>query len=115
MKNYKITSIHDIYEDSYNEGELNFVNGYDLSKEVKANNLKEAVKTYFENFLYYSFDIKYADILENRLNYSVLVDEENFQIGENEEIYKQWKEDKVKLYSNNISIKVQEINDINLD
>jgi len=115
MKTYRITSIHDIYEDSYKDGELNFVNGYNLSEEVKANNWKEAVKTYFEDFLYYSFDFKYADIYENRLNWAVLVDEDNFQIGENEEICKQWKEDKVKLYSNNISIKIQEINDINLD
>jgi hypothetical protein len=115
MKKYKITSIHDVYEDSYNEGELNFVNGYNLENEIKANNWKDAIKEYFEDFLYYSFDINHADIYENRLNYSVLVDESNNQIGENDIDYKQWKEDKVKLYSNKISIEIQELKTVNLD
>ena len=110
MKTFKIHSAHDIYIDDYEQGELDRVNGYTLTNEVKANDAWEAIEKYFETTLYYDFkkdNASKSDEVENELHYSVLVDVENLEANERQ--IEKWKQGKEKLYSNNITIAVYEI------
>ena len=110
MKTFKIHSAHDIYIDDYEQGELDRVNGYTVTNEVEANDVWEAIEKYFETTLYYNFKKEYAsksDEVENELHYSVLVDVENLEASEKQ--IEDWKQNKQKLHSNNITITVYEI------
>lgn len=112
MNTYIIKTSHEIEKDSYNDGLLNYVNSYNLKYEIKANNPREAIQKYFEEYLYYTFDFKAAYILHeeekgeatNILFYDVLVDEENDQATENQ--IELWKKDKLTLYNNRIHLEI---------
>ena len=121
MKTYFIKSIHDIYIDSYSEGEKGNVNFYDIEQNVKAENPREAIKMFFEKFLYYNFSFEHSYIVheeegeeepQNKLFYSVLVDEENCEANEKE--IEEWKQNKKTLYSNNITIYVHELQPVKI-
>lgn len=110
MKTFKIISNHDVFIDSYEEGETEQVNSYTLSAEVEAENIKSAIKQYFDKNLYYSFDFKNAEVDEENkttLYYSNLVDVENVEASESE--VEQWKQNELTLYSNQITIEVFEV------
>ena len=87
MKTYKIETTHEVFIDKFNEGELDFVNAYSLSGEVKAENPENAIVEYFKNQLYYDFNMNNAYVphqeeeteTKNTLHYSVLVDNDNNQ------------------------------------
>ena len=114
MKTFKITSMHSVYIDDFNKGELENVNNYDLSQTIKANDLKEAIQKYFDTVLCYDFDFKYANIDEDQkcVFYSVLVDNDNLQIKSDEAIYKKWKQSKATLYANQITIYSESLNEV---
>ena len=120
MKTYFIESIHDVYIDNYNEGETTHVNFYDIKQNVKAENTREAIKKFFEEILYYKFNFENAIISNeedenepiNRLEYSVLVDEEGNEANEND--IKRWKQNKKTLYANNISIYIYEVQPVKI-
>jgi hypothetical protein len=107
MNEYLIRSYHSIYEDSYNDGELDWVNGYELSSFIKADNPANAVQQYIENKLYYKFNSRAFcedDEQSNVGHYNVLVDEDNGEATDSE--YELWKQGKMQLYSDNIRIEV---------
>ena len=120
MKTYFIKSIHDIYIDSYSEGEKENVNFYDIEQNVKAENPREAIKKFFEEILYYKFNFENAIISNeedenepvNRLEYSVLVDEENNEATEKD--IEKWKQNKKTLYANNITISIHELQPVRI-
>ena len=115
MKTYSIKTGHDIYIDSYNEGEGKQVNFYTLEGEVKADNPTQAIEQFFETTLYYNFNMANAyidDEIKNILHYSVLVDEENVEASKNE--IELWKEGKKVLYSNNISLYIYELVEVKI-
>lgn len=111
MKKYRITSVHDVFVDSFKDGELNEVNSYFLEHFIDANNFIDAIKKYFKDFLCYDFDLKYCGKDNVDLFYNVLVDSENIQATENEKIL--WKNGKMILYSNNITLQCFELKKIN--
>jgi hypothetical protein len=112
MNTYIIKTSHEIEIDTYNEGITNYVNSYSLKSEIKAATPREAVQKYFDEYLYYNFDIKSAYIIheeeeneaKNVLLYDVLVDEENNEATENQK--KLWKKDKLTLYNNSIYLEI---------
>ena len=120
MKTYSIKTGHDIYIDSYNEGEGKHVNYYDIKAEVKAENPTQAIEKYFEDTLYYNFNMNLAYIAHeededqpvNVLHYSVLVDEENAEASVEE--VELWKEGKKVLYSNNIYLSIYELVEVKI-
>ena len=113
MKAYQITSLHNVYLDSYKDGELDHVNSYDIENVIFAENVKSAIEKYFENVLYYKFNFSLCYFDFNQLFYSVLVDADNYEATKNQ--IQVWKMGKSKLYSNNITISVFELNAINFD
>ena len=107
MNEYLIRSYHSINEDSYNDGELDYVNGYELSSFIKADNPPNAIQQYIENKLYYKFNSRafWEDDEQDHIGYyNVLVDEDNGEATDSE--YELWKKGKIKLYTDNIRIEV---------
>ena len=107
-KNYKVVSFHNVYEDSYEEGELKQVNSYILDAMIEAKSPIAAIQKYFLDSLYYSFDIENAGKEEKDcIHYSNLVNNDNSEARKSE--IELWKKGKIKLYSNNTIIEVFEI------
>jgi hypothetical protein len=112
MRNFQIVSDHTVYVDSFKDGELENVNNYDIKANVKALSPIEAIEEYFKNTLYYDFNKDYMqedeeEKNENKVWYSVLVDEENTQATETQK--KEWKRGKKTLYANYITLFVHEV------
>ena len=114
LNTYKVTSTHDIYIDSYTKGETKHVNYDQLSSEIKAESWKDAIKKYFSEYLFFEMSFKYGyiDKENNAFYYSNLVNVDNIEASEYE--IKQWKENKLTLYSNNTVITVEQIIKIDL-
>lgn len=121
MKTYFIESTHDVYIDSYSEGETTNVNFYDIKQNIKAENPREAIKKFFKEVLYYKFSFENAYIVheeegeeepQNKICYAVLVDEESNEATEKD--IEKWKQDKKTLYSNHITIHIFEVQPIKI-
>ena len=111
---YKVSSSHDVNVDDFEQGELEHANYYELSDEVKATDWKDAIQKYFNEFLCFDFDIKhsYIDEENNTLQYSNLVDNDNIEVSPRQKDL--WKEGKLKLYSNNTLVTVEQITKVKL-
>jgi len=110
MKKFKITTIHNIYLDSYDNGEQEQVNFYSLEKDIEALTAMDAIEEYFKTFLYYKItrDQIEIDLFNNEiLATSVLVNADNVEASKNE--INKWVAGNLKLYSNRIDIMVDEL------
>ena len=86
-----------------------------MEAKIKAETPKEAIENYFKNKLGFNFD--FANIggdeeNNNVLFYSVLVDAENMEANENE--IELWKQEKKKLYCDNIRLTIYELTEVNI-
>ncbi len=108
-KQFKVTTHHTVFIDSYENGEGKQVNFYTIDSEVKAETPREAIENHFNNVIYLPFDFNKAEISEDKecIFWSCLVDEDNghAQLSQIEK----WKKGEKELYSNNIEIMVSEI------
>lgn len=105
---YVITSMHDIFIDDYDQGELEHVNYYTLeSKHEELNN--EAIAEHLAQ-LGFSFDAENMYKDEDRVYYSWLVNSENIEASECER--QQWMKNKIKLYSDNATITFKQLIDV---
>ena len=108
MKSYRINSLHDIYLDDFIEGELENFNCYTMESIINAKNPKDAIKKYFEDILNYTFKIENADTQSKTiLHYYNLVDDDNLEANEDE--IKDWQRSRKKLYSNNTTLTIYEL------
>ena len=109
MNEYLIRSYHTVSEDSYNDGELDYVNGYELSYFIKATDPSNAIQQYIERKLYYKFNPKFIDTSSDDISiyYNVLVDIDNAEATESE--YELWKQGKLKLYNDCIRLEVYNV------
>lgn len=108
MKTFVITSQHDVFEDIYESGEQDkHINGYELKATLQANDWKEAVNNYIGDVIGYNLGVENCEIEDDVLQTSCLVDGANFQPSEQR--VKQWQDGQIKLYSNHITIHVQEL------
>lgn len=116
MKKFIISSEHNVYVDTYKEGEMELVSGYSINNTIiEAENAREAIQKYFENTLHFSFNFDFACIdneeqineTKNTLNYSNLVDSENREASEKE--IELWKKNELRLYSCNTFLTINEI------
>lgn len=113
MKKYYITSIHDTYEDNYNNGEGAFCNSWKQERILKAINLEEALKFYFNNELYINYDLNNLDFCENTIQTSILVDVDNCQASDFE--IEKWKNGEFVLYVQHITIKAEIMQEVNIE
>lgn len=106
MKKFRIVSNHEVYEDNYNEGELGYVNGYTLDGIYKMDNWQQAIENHFnENGL--SIEMKDCEIEDGILYTSCLVNSDGVQPFNNE--LQDFKKGLINLYSDNITVIVQEL------
>jgi len=115
MKTFKVITIHNVYIDSYNEGEGKHVNSYDIESIVKAETIREAVEHHFNNTIFLPFNFEQADTNEDKtvLWWSNLVDEDNGHAQQYQ--IEKWKKGEKELYSNNIKIMISEIVPLKFD
>jgi len=117
-KKYEIRSDHDVYEDSYEEGELNAVNTYEDKWTVYAEDPMKAIEKYFDTVLNRKIDM--ATALDDGLidedgrtfYYSYAENKYGEEPSEGEKA--SWKEGKTTLYSNNVSISISELVPVDL-
>ena len=110
MKTYRIESFHMVHIDDYNEGETEYKNSYSLDATIKAENPKEALRTYIEKNLHYVYNEFGIDNDEGQIFTSYLVDVENEQATEAQ--VKEWKNGKIVLYSNTVHFTMYELTQI---
>lgn len=111
-KEFRVVSNHEVYEDSYENGELQYVNGYTLDGIYKVDSWQQAVEKHFnENGL--SIDIKDCEIEDNILYTSCMVNFDGVQPFDNE--IQDFKKGLINLYSDNITVTVQELVDVKLN
>jgi len=116
MKEYLIKSSHHIYVDNYNDGELEWVNCYNMDDFITAPNVQSAIQKYIEHCLNYKFDSKgfwEDDELMNVGHYNVLVNAAHQEANEHE--IELWKAGKIILYSNNIRLEIYEVKPVNIN
>tara|TARA_R110000868_G_scaffold409072_1_gene693858 strand:+ start:575 stop:925 length:351 start_codon:yes stop_codon:yes gene_type:complete len=114
-KQFKVTTIHTVYIDSYNEGEGNYVNSFDIESTQKTETIREAIENHFNNTIYLPFNFEHAETNEdNKVMYwSNLVDEDNNEPSKYD--IEKWKKEEKELYSNNIEIIISEIVPLKFD
>ena len=113
MRQFNITSYHTVYEDSYENGEGQFVNCWDQSLTVKAYTLDEAMKAYYENDLNWNWEPNSVFVDEDALMDARLVDEDNCIATEKQT--ERWKRGELKLFNQHVTIKVWELSPLNLE
>jgi len=118
QQNYLITirSETTVHEDSYEEGEGDWVNSWmDQTRNFKTEDLKDIRKfltEYFEKEHYTELTSEHIDDLLCDLQYSILIDAENCKASRSE--IEQWKLGKKKLYSGLLMVEI-EVNGVLLD
>jgi hypothetical protein len=109
---YLVKSIHDIFEDSYTNGEGKQVNSYQMEDQIWAISPAQAIEKYSSKIL--GFDLDFENMETNSCDgsfwASFLVDKENFQASI--EDVEKWKKGEILLYSNNIDFNIYELNQI---
>lgn len=113
MNKYYILSIHDIYEDNYENGEGIYCNGWTQQKIVKAKNLDQALNIYFSNEIYLDYKKIDFEIDFNKIYISELCNEKNFWASVTE--IEKWQKGEIKLYIQHVVIKVEIMQEVNIE
>lgn len=118
MKEYIIKTTHKIEVDEFDNGLAKHVNLYefDIKEEIKADNPIQAIQKYFNNILFYDFDIKKAYIFhhededeeKNTLEYDNLINGAGLEATEDER--QLWRKGEKTLYNNNTFLRIYELN-----
>ena len=114
----EIEFIADVYSESYEDGELDYIHTWDYSEKFTINNsiegIVEAIKDFMENHLYYDWEnlngIEYFEGMNN-IQSNMIVNEDNCELSKIEYAY--FKNGK-NFYSLNFDI-VLKINDEKID
>lgn len=115
LNKYKVGIYTHVYIDNYKDGEGDKVNYY---SNESTHETSEPIKAIIQAMLKigFSFDKKNAKSsdINNFIYYSNLVDNNSFEILENDTMYKDWKEGKINLYSANHTIIVHQLNELTI-
>lgn len=110
-KEFRVVSNHVVYEDNYNDGELEYVNDYTLDGIYKVDNWQQAIENHFnENGL--SIELKDCEIEDGILYTSRLVNFDGVRPFNNE--LQDFKKGLINLCSDNITVHVQELVNVEL-
>jgi len=120
MNHYHISSITEVYEDSFTEGESRMVNSYVLDQIIYAVTPFEAIKEYMKNnYVLRDFNpnnFALDDYKDNVIHTSFLV-ESLGEYGESipsQDTIEQWKQGNKVLYSNHTTLYVKELVPVDL-
>lgn len=84
MKPYIIECVHDVYIDSFSEGQKEHINYYDTKGKYEADSAINAIEKHL-SFLGYQFEKKNSEVDEdepNKLFFSILADVDNNEATE---------------------------------
>lgn len=114
MKKYYVKAGVEIYVDNFNEGEGEQVNYWDANSFIEAESPMEAVKTFFEKILFFSFEEENAHIDDelngvNVLQYSNYVDAENCELAADSKEMAEFAEGKRTVFVANSHIEIFEL------
>ena len=115
METFLIECSHNIYVDNYENGELDNVNNFDTDGKYSAGSVYEAIEKHLYS-LGYDFNKDFCQLDEEQTNvvfYSVLVDVENYQASSYDIL--SWKENKLNLYSNNMTFYIYNVVEAKID
>ena len=114
-KQFKVTTYHTVFIDSYERGEGKQVNCYDIESTQRTETIREAIENHFNNTIYLPFKFEHAETNEDKtvLYWSNLVDENNEEPSKYD--IEKWKKEEKELYSNNIEITISEIVPLKFD
>ena len=107
MNQYKVTSIHDVFEDDYNDGELDRFDGWINSEPVTADSPRKALEIYVKKYLFMDYVEKHYAFENGQAFTSRLVDSDFHEADENEK--QLWMQGNMRLYSENIMFQVHEL------
>lgn len=112
QQNYLIKSSHDIFEDSYTNGEGKQVNSYQMEAQILAGSPAEALEKYSSKILGFDLDSQNLDIDEETGLFwaNFLVDKDNMQASI--EDVEKWKKDEIKLYSDFFNFRIYQLTQI---
>lgn len=100
----------DVYEDDYENGEGDRVNGFDQSVNKSFDNINDLLEYLSKKVIYRDITRGDCSVIDNRIHTSVLVDEDNSPVfGAQME---KWKAGKIKLYSANYNIPVYFVREV---
>jgi len=111
---YLVESYHEIYQDSFTQGELDLYSNYTQESTTTADTPLEAVEKYISDCLSYTYNKEYLflDKSTNTIHYDVLVDKDMCSLSDSE--FELWKKDKFTAYNNRIQIYLSEIKEVNI-
>lgn len=111
LQKYYIQSSHEIFEDSYLNGEGKNINFFNNEAQILASSPIQALEKYSSKILGYELDSENLDQENTGIFYAYfLVDKENFQASI--EDVEKWKKNEIMLYSDNITFEIFELNKI---
>ena len=120
MKQFYFNINATIYIDSYKEGQGDQVNSWQNQELIKAETIDSAIEKLFETKLYFSYKKEFAqvndcnDSINNILEYSNSVDNDNSEVLESDKKFQDWKAGKIILYACDLSIEIFELNAVDL-
>lgn len=104
MNKYHIKSYHDVYEDTYQEGEGKFTNHYEMDGIVEADEALDALQKYGKEVLGYDYDGYEINTHDDVLSYDILVNEYCMESTADE--ITRWKKGELKLYNDHITFDI---------
>lgn len=114
MRSYYIKASVEVSIDDFNEGEGEIVNNWDARSTINAENPMEAVKTFFEKDLFFSFEEENVYIDDelngvNVLQYFNYVDAENYELAADSKKMAEFAEGKRTVFVANSHIEIFEL------
>lgn len=113
MNKYFIQSFHTIYLDSYEQGETDQVNYFKCEKLISADNPINALRKYYEQEIARDFNEYQLFTDEIYVHDSFLVDVDNYMATEKQ--IEQWKNNKINLYSENVTFHIFELKTVSIN
>lgn len=109
MKKYKISATFDIHENSYKQGEQEYVTSFFLESEVEEETPIKAILKYFNTELYYEKTQEDLQLSECKMFIytNTLVDVDNNEANTHE--INCWKNGSMKLYNSYVQVSIYEL------
>lgn len=115
MNRFRIESVHTVNEDSYTEGEGEFVNEWYQNKTLymQSDDVKDAIEKFYKIELHMEYVPENTEIDGHMLFDSRMVDADNNVPSESD--IEKWKRGEIPLYVENITLYVYKLEPIDLE